>query len=102
MQTGGLKTEHFSEHRDSGRKWEGEGGRHTGAGRDRDTDTEELRETTEKVRGLQTPAGSGGERWAGRAGGAGRGEGKGRVDFLYVMSVQIVCPIKMSCLIFYY
>ena len=80
MQTGGLKTEHFSEHRDSGRKWEGEGGRHTGAGRDRDTDTEELRETTEKVRGLQTPAGSGGERWAGRAGGAGRGEGKGRVE----------------------
>ena len=74
MQTGGLKTEHFSEHRDSGRKWEGEGGRHTGAGRDRDTDTEELRETTEKVR----PADTGREwrREMGRESGRG-GEGRG-------------------------
>ena len=74
---GRLKTEHFSGHRDSGRKWEGEGGRHTGAGRDRDTDTEELRETTEKVGGLQTPdTGREWKRDMGRESGRG-GEGRG-------------------------
>lgn len=41
--TGGLKTEHFSEHRDRGKEWEGE-----------EADTQELGETgpdTEELRG---------------------------------------------------